>query len=166
MRLLLMRHGIAADVGGNITSDATRPLTEEGKTKMHAAVKGLRRCENTVDIIAASPLLRAQQTAQIVRDEYSITDIETWPELELAEYAPLMQRLYTIDLNATLLCVGHEPGLSRLAAQLLTNSPTGFQIAFKKAGLCALEIGYAFDTPYASLLYFLQPKQLRLMGND
>jgi phosphohistidine phosphatase SixA len=33
MRLLLMRHGIAAPLGDGIESDAKRPLTDEGRRK-------------------------------------------------------------------------------------------------------------------------------------
>jgi phosphohistidine phosphatase len=173
MRLLLMRHGIAAPQGDGIETDAERPLNEEGRQKTRAAVQGLLIYEPQLDLIATSPLLRARQTADIVRDRYSKAAYarkaptpQIWPELETADYTGMMQRLYEVDLNAAILCIGHEPGLSRFAAQLLTNSPNGLQLEFKKASVCALELDYFFDTTHATLLYHLTPKQLRLLGRD
>jgi phosphohistidine phosphatase len=173
MRLLLMRHGIAAPLGDGIKSDAQRPLTEEGRQKTRAAVHGLLIYEPQLDFIATSPLLRARQTADIVHDRYSKSGYarkapspQIWPELESADYTGMMQRLNEVDLNATILCTGHEPGLSRFAAQLLTGSPDGLQVEFKKASVCALELDYAFDTPHATLLYHMTPKQLRLLRRD
>jgi phosphohistidine phosphatase len=165
MRLLLMRHGLAAPREEWHGDDAARPLTEAGWRKTRAAVKGLRLCEPKLDAIASSPLLRARQTAELARDEYSQQHaLQIWPELEQADYSRLMTRLYETDLNATLLLVGHEPGLSRFVVRFLTNSPDRFVLDFKKAAVCALEVDYAFDTPYATLLYHLTPRQLRAMA--
>jgi phosphohistidine phosphatase len=168
-----MRHGIAAPFGNGVQTDAQRPLTEEGLQKTRAAAQGLQICESQLDFIASSPLLRARQTADIVRDQYSRSvsarkapSPQIWPELETADYTGMMRRLHEVDLNATILCTGHEPGLSRFVAQLLTASPDGLQMEFKKAAVCALELDYAFDAPHATLLYHLAPKQLRLLGRD
>jgi phosphohistidine phosphatase len=173
MRLLLMRHGIAAPLGDGIESDAKRPLTDEGRQKTRAAVHGLLIYEPQLDLIASSPLLRARQTADIVRDRYSKSGYartaplpQIWPELETADYAGMMQRLHDTDADATVLCTGHEPGLSRFVAQLLTGSPDSLQLEFKKASVCALHLDNAFDTPSATLLYHLTPKQLRLLRRD
>lgn len=173
MRLLLMRHGIAAPLGDNIESDAKRPLTDEGRQKTRAAVHGLLIYEPQLDLIASSPLLRARQTADIVRDRYlksgyarNAPSPQIWPELESADYTGMMQRLNDVELNATVLCAGHEPGLSRFASQLLTGSPDGMQLEFKKAAVCALELDCTYETPHAMLLYHLTPKQLRLLRRD
>jgi phosphohistidine phosphatase len=172
MRLLMMRHGIAAPLGDGVESDAQRPLSDEGRQKTRAAAQGLLIYEPQLDLIASSPLLRARQTADIVRDRYSKiacarkASPQIWPELETAGYTGMMQRLQNVDPNATVLCTGHEPGLSRFVAQLLTGSPDGLQVEFKKASVCALELDYAFDTPHATLLYHLTPKQLRLLRRD
>jgi phosphohistidine phosphatase SixA len=61
--------------------------------------------------------------------------------------------------------VGHEPGLSGLAALLLTGSVTGASIALKKGGMIALETGQLLRGGAAnpSLLWHVTPRQLRRM---
>jgi phosphohistidine phosphatase len=156
MRLLLMRHGIAADRETWTQSDALRPLTSQGETKTRRAVFGLKNIQSQIDILASSPLLRARQTAEVVQGEYS-TEIQTWSELEHADFQPLMKRLKTLPRDSVVLCVGHEPGLSRFVAQCLTGSARGLELEWKKAGVCALEI----NDGRATLLYLLTPRQLR-----
>jgi phosphohistidine phosphatase len=166
MRLFLMRHGIAADIGGEITSDSLRPLTAEGRSKTEQAAAGLLRIEPRIDLIATSPLLRARQTAEIVLGAYRAIanpTMEPWPELEYADPADVVARLRRVTAERVLL-VGHEPGFSRLAAQLLTGSPTGFNLEFKKAAVCALEIEPDGDNKSAIMLWHATPAQLRLMG--
>ena len=168
MRLLLMRHGIAADLDDKIKSDAERPLTSEGKEKTAQVAAGLRACGIVPDLIATSPLLRAVQTAKIVRtvddEEESAPQMETWEELEHADYPDVLQRLKQVASVDTVLLVGHEPGMSRLATHLLTGSEPGFAVDFKKAGICAIDLSSLQDAvPTATLLWHATPKQLRLM---
>ena len=169
MRLLLMRHGIAAPIGGKIRTDAERPLTEEGQEKTEQVAQGLVAMGEKFDLIATSPLLRALETAEIVQKVYAASGakprFETWSELEHSHLTELQTRLSDVENLNTFLLVGHEPGFSRLTAQLLTGSPTGLMMDFKKAGVCALEIApfSASDAPRATLLWYAISKQLRLM---
>lgn len=169
MRLLLMRHGIAADVGGSIRTDEERPLTEEGRQKTAEIAAGLLASGERIGLIATSPLLRAMQTAEIMRAACTEAKgqpkprLETWPELEHADAAALRKHLGKLKAPTSALLVGHEPGMSRFAAQLLTGSPTGLSLEFKKAGICALELPDPPGQPdaRATLLWHATPKQLR-----
>ena len=163
MILLLMRHGIAAEREFWKRDDALRPLTEIGKQKTREAARGLSTRVARVDLIASSPLLRASQTAEIARDFYNEAKMETWDELENAEYSALCARLCKVPDDATALLIGHEPGLSTFASSLIggTNS---LPRAWKKAGVCALEFDYAFDCPYATLKWYATPKTLRALA--
>lgn len=167
MRLYLMRHGIAAEIGGEIKTDAERPLTPEGHAKTQQATAGVLRCGIEPELIATSPLLRAHQTAEIVNKACRSLGVkpafETWPELVDAEYSGLLSRLQNLDAEAVLL-VGHEPGLSHFASQLLTGSPTGLAIELKKASLCAIDLEIGAGSVAATLLWHAPPRQLRLMG--
>jgi len=166
MNLYLLRHGIAADIGGEITSDALRPLTAEGRDKTGQVAAGLLRSEVKLDLIATSPLLRARQTCEIVLNTYrSIANptMEVWPELEYAEFPGILARLKQCTADNVMI-VGHEPGFSRLAVQLLTGSPTGFILDFKKAAVCAIELQSDRDGFLATLLWHAAPRQLRLAG--
>src|SRR4051812_45120636 len=74
MQLLIIRHGIAED--GTGVDDALRALTEEGKLKMKEAAAGLRDLVETIDVIGASPLLRAQQTAEMIAKAYGAMPVQ------------------------------------------------------------------------------------------
>src|SRR5262245_32744129 len=67
MELYFLRHGVAADVGPEGGGDAGRPLTVEGIAKIKEEARGLRRLGVRPDIVLTSPLVRARQTAEIVR---------------------------------------------------------------------------------------------------
>jgi phosphohistidine phosphatase len=167
MKLFLMRHGIAADIDGEAHDDASRPLTQQGQAKTRQAANGLLRSHPRLGLIASSPLLRARQTAEIVQQVYRVTPtgaaLQVWDELEQATYPDLVARVRAAEIEDILL-VGHEPGLSRFASQLLTGSPTGMVINFKKAAICALEVDPAAGDIAAILLWYAAPRQLRLMG--
>ena len=170
MRLLLMRHGIASPLDDKIRSDAERPLTPEGRDKTQEVARGLLAFGEEFDLMATSPLKRALQTAEIVRQVYADskmkTRLEIWPELEHAQPAALVERLQELEGAETVLLIGHEPGLSRFASQLLTASPDGLSLEFKKAGVCALEIQTLVHEQSATLLWHLTPRQLRLIGKQ
>jgi len=67
--LYFFRHGIALDKEDpSVTTDAARPLTEDGIRKTRAAAEGLKRMEIPFDRILTSPWLRAIQTASILAE--------------------------------------------------------------------------------------------------
>jgi len=66
MEVLLIRHAIAEprpDEGGNQPDDRLRELTSKGRKRMKRGVKGLAKTVPTINVLASSPLVRAQQTA-------------------------------------------------------------------------------------------------------
>ena len=63
MELLVIRHGSAEDAGRGVV-DSHRALTDAGRKEMKEVSAGLATIVETLDVIAASPLVRAQQTAQ------------------------------------------------------------------------------------------------------
>ena len=184
MQLLFMRHGIAAARDEAMGNDADRPLTEEGILRTQEAGAALRACGVKLDLIVASPLLRAVQTAEIVRDVYTTRGtrsrkklvaprLETWPELERAEFDTLQPRFQELSPLETALLIGHGREVSRLIARLLTGSERGMSIDLRKAGICALDISarVSFEVdcepdlnPLVTLLWHAGPTQLRLMS--
>src|SRR5688572_30194325 len=121
MKLLLLRHGPAGDRktwAAEGKSDALRPLTAKGRRKTERAAAGLVRALPSIDRVASSPLKRARQTAEIAAARYGLK-----PELveELAQdsdVSRLVKKLASFPPFQTVALVGHEPGLSRLAAAL------------------------------------------------
>ena len=170
MNLYLLRHGIATprnDPGAE--SDSDRPLTAQGMKRMRKAAKGLRRLRIPFDAVLTSPLARARQTAQIVADGLDLGDrLE-----ELAALAPdasvqdLFSSLKPYKDRAHLLLVGHEPFLSTIMSHVLTrDEKRSIAVAFKKGGICRVEIDAMPPDTAGTLHWLLTPKQLRALGAD
>ena len=163
MRLVVIRHAIAEDretFAATGRDDASRPLTDDGKRKMRRAARGLRHLLPALETIVASPLTRAHETAEIVRDEYGLQRIQTAPELEpdgpLAAVVEALAR-YSGELIAI---VGHEPQLSRLVTFLVAGiDRSGLEL--KKGGVCLLEFDGHPRAGAGELLWAARPSMLR-----
>ena len=82
IEICFFRHGIALDrEDPGVTSDAARPLTDEGMRKTRAAAEGLKRMDAGFDRILTSPWLRASQTAAILSEVLSLAAPEEMAEL-------------------------------------------------------------------------------------
>lgn len=67
MQLYVMRHGQTHwNVQNRVCGKTDTPLTEEGIRQAHAAATAMQ--PGSIDLIIASPLQRAQQTAHIISD--------------------------------------------------------------------------------------------------
>lgn len=172
MLLYVMRHGVAVERGDpDFPDDSRRPLTPDGRRKSRAAARGLRRLKPEIDLICTSPLPRALQTAEIVAAELRLGLPALRQTAALAPGAPRGDLFR--ELNAAgagdaavrgILVVGHEPDLSNLVAQLLTGDADGLDLAMKKAAIAALDVPSLPPVERATLLWFLQPRQLRAIG--
>ncbi len=157
-----MRHGPALSREDWAQDDALRPLSKAGRKKTRRAARGLKYLCPRVDSIAASPLLRARQTAKIARQELEVEpETQAWPELALllaedAGLAPLVARLQAAASTCTLL-VGHEPGCSRLLSLLLCGDTEAMRFNWKKAAVACLEL----EGERAVLQWLASPKLLR-----
>lgn len=141
MELWLVRHANAESVSAD-GSDERRALDAEGRAQFARSVAGLERLGVSFDRILFSPLLRAQETAEILQ---TVCTGECEAVLELAEPPTdaLMERVLRIDTDHTAL-VGHEPWLSQLAAWLMFGwrvydaGPAARVLALEKGGVVHL----------------------------
>jgi phosphohistidine phosphatase len=130
---------------------------------MKAAARGLRELVPDIDLLATSPFTRAAQTAAILDSVYG-----GLKEVEIDELAPggspqaFLSWLKRQKAD-TVAVVGHEPGLSRLAAWLLTGAEASF-LTFRKGGAALLELTGPAVPGDAKLLWMLVPSQLRTLG--
>jgi phosphohistidine phosphatase len=167
MHLLIIRHAIAEDRDEFATTgqpDEERPLTPEGKRRMRRNARGLRETAPEIAVLASSPLVRAGQTAEIVRDEYQLDDIETIEPLRPEKHPrELLDWLAKHPVDATVAVVGHDPHLGNLATWCLAGLAEPM-VAIKKGGAALVE----FDTKPAAkkgrLLWVLTPAQLRALA--
>lgn len=78
MNIFVMRHGQAAP---EASSDALRPLTEQGKEEVSLMARWLAPQVKQFDLVLVSPYVRAQQTWQQVAKDIPARQIETCAEL-------------------------------------------------------------------------------------
>jgi phosphohistidine phosphatase len=163
MKVYIFRHGEALSKGDRaVSSDADRPLVEEGIRRSRQAVEGFSKLGITIEAIFTSPWLRAKQTAAIAADVLGLTD-HLFEMEELAgdhSIEDVMNALTKHSSSKDIMLVGHNPQLSDLAAYLLSLS-TGMQIDLKKSGMCAVEVERIPPKKPGTLLWMMSPKQLR-----
>ncbi len=166
MKLFLIRHGIASQrLGGAVMNDSQRPLTEEGVAETRLVASAIRKLGIKPDLILASPLVRAQQTAEIFADVIGIPhSLQTCEALSPGGTASdLYKALKGHKALESVFLVGHEPDMGRLAATLLWAGPE-LDIPFKKAGICRIDISSLPPTAPGTLKWFITPKLALLMA--
>jgi len=137
MKLFLVRHGHAA----SDPDDTQRRLSTRGteSTRRVAAFLRTSGALAGVQAIWHSPLVRARQTAELLRRELGLKA----PVLETAGLRPDDDPVTVADrldrLDQIVMIVGHEPHLAALATLLVhgAQSPVGFVV--KKSSILALE---------------------------
>jgi len=166
MEIYFLRHAIAVERGEGDFSDEERPLTEKGRQKMVAAIGGIRQLDLKIDALLSSPLVRAVQTAELLREHLPYAGALEIAE-ELKPETPLASLLRRIgEQNAErIVLVGHEPSLSSWIRDLLGCVPQA-SLQLKKGGLCRLDLERASESTSSRLIYLLQPRHLRAMGRQ
>jgi phosphohistidine phosphatase len=166
VRLLVIRHGPAGDReawAAEGRDDRLRPLTPDGKKEMRQVSKGLATLVPGIDLIAASPLVRALQTAEIVAEEYGSESVTVEALAPGNDPDKLVRWLGKQQSAGTVALVGHEPDLSTLVCYLLTGKRSSF-LTLKKSGAGLLELD---DSPKAgnpNLEWLLGPRVLRRLA--
>jgi phosphohistidine phosphatase len=164
--LYLIRHGIAAERGTYLDDDE-RPLTEEGHRKTRKIAKQLYELNLRFELILTSPLVRAQQTAEILQTERLSSHREVNPELAPGGRCDRwLQWLETWQQsqsqNGSLALVGHEPDLSQWAEQLIGTRAPG-RLILKKAGIIGLKLPQAKQALANSELFWLTAPKFFLL---
>jgi phosphohistidine phosphatase len=166
MKIYIVRHGIAQErLGPGVTTDAQRPLTDEGRDETRLVAHALKRLGIKADMIVTSPLVRARQTAEIIndviggKDDLKVTDTLAPGGEPAAVYKYLRQFNHADEI----FCVGHEPDVGRLTGALIWAGP-GVEIPFKKAGVCRVDIASIPPTMPGTLKWFITPKIATLLA--
>lgn len=167
MQLLVIRHGIAEDAetfAATGKGDSLRPLTKAGRRKMKEAAAGLREIVDTVDVLAASPLVRAQQTAEIVAKAYDDMAVTTVEALSPGSHpSRIVDWLEEHALAEVVAVVGHEPHLGMLVTWLMTEHRDS-RVAMSKGGAALLEFSSHVKARDGTLHWLLTGSQLRRIG--
>jgi phosphohistidine phosphatase len=165
LELYIVRHAIAAEPGPKYPDDRTRPLTAEGIKRFKETVRGLVSLDVELDVILTSPLVRAEQTAALLRD-----GMKKPPPVEVNEaLAPGGKFATLVDAvtrqvrrhRRRVALVGHQPDLGDVTARWL--GARG-QVEFRKGAVCALEVDGATPGGPATLRWLLPPRVLRRLA--
>ena len=168
MELLIVRHAIAVEreeFAATGRPDGDRPLTDYGRRRMRKNARGIHRIAPRLDVVGASPYLRAADTARIVAETSGVERLETIDALT-PDHHPrdLLPWLSQQDPGATVAVVGHEPHLGALVTWLV-GGRDGVNAEFKKGGACLLRFDGRIDAGTAVLQWMLTPAQLRAIAD-
>jgi phosphohistidine phosphatase len=127
MNLILWRHAEAED---QAASDMVRQLTGRGVKQAQAAAKWLKSRIDDNAVFLVSPATRTIQTMEAYGDQYRVMK-------ELAPGAGAQTVLDVVEwprgIAETVVVVGHQPTLGRVAASLMTGHEADWTM--KKAGI-------------------------------
>jgi phosphohistidine phosphatase len=156
----LLRHG-KAEVATPGLNDSDRRLTKKGREEISAAGRWIASQELRFDLIAASPLVRAQETAAIIAETLGEKDrVVTWKVLVPGGNTDTVCRLIGKhkDVQAILL-VSHEPLLSALISRIITGEDSA-AIAMTKGALAKIRNFSARLSPTGELHWLMTAAQM------
>lgn len=133
MKLYLVQHAKAASE----QVDPQRPLTEEGRSdiqKVAAFIKPLNLC---VDYLWHSEKKRSDQTAEVLAEVIKVKTHTARDGLGPNDDVKALKD-ELVSSGGDIMLVGHLPFLSKLASLLLVGSESANTVAFKNAGIVAL----------------------------
>jgi phosphohistidine phosphatase len=158
MNLYLMRHADAGLPRPNPTLDAKRGLIKDGKDQCILMARVLSALKVQVDVVVASPLKRALQTAQFVATELGFDGmVEVSPALKPdAGYADFQKLMAKYSELEGVLAVGHNPSLFQFLGKLCTGNG-GANLRMRKASVARVDL----DRHPPQLQWLIDPRMAR-----
>ena len=147
--------------------DDDRPLTPEGIHKFRIAARGLKEVAPRLERIISSPLIRARQTAEILRDAVA-PDLELVIEPHLepgGDFGATAKALLAYS-EETIAVVGHEPHVSGFTAYLLSGPDQHASLLFKKGAAALVTFPGRLQPGAGTLQWLMQPGALRAVARD
>jgi phosphohistidine phosphatase len=161
--LYLVRHAIADSRDpARWPDDSQRPLTDKGIARFRRAARGLHRLVPEVDVVLSSPYTRAWQTAEILEQEAGWPAPERCHALEPGRLPAGALDVLKPEISSVVL-VGHEPYLSRLASLLLSEKEYAARIDLKKGAVIRLDCVNGPRPGGAVLRWSATPRMLRAL---
>lgn len=160
MILGLLRHGIAEEAGERTGHrDEPRRLTDDGRQRIAREARGIRHLDLEIDRVLTSPLIRCEETAQIVADACGWevrNDQRLRPGLDVDTLFDVL--LEYPDARGLIVC-GHQPDMAQLVGDLIG----GGDVEFKKGAMAIVEL--ADMRPRGGILRgHYPPQMLRRLG--
>ena len=156
MEVYFIRHGIAAE-RGTYADDEQRPLIAKGKVKTAKVAERLLATGLKFDLILSSPLVRADRTAEILKQAGLSKAIETFtplkPDGAISEWLEWLESYQRENPKAKIALVGHQPDLGEWIEMLIWGNVKN-QLVLKKAGVIGLKLP-DIGTPISRSTLFL-----------
>lgn len=166
--LLLMRHAKSSWSDESL-DDHDRPLDPRGERAASLMGAFLGQRDEAVDLVLCSTAVRARQTLERVARLVALPEPTFERGLYLASGGELLGRLRRLPAEmASVLLIGHNPGLAELAESIAGRGPSEdldlLARKFPTGALAILEIGRGgwsgLRPGSASLEHFILPKHL------
>jgi phosphohistidine phosphatase len=167
-RLMLLRHAKAVPPEDGL-ADRDRPLADKGERAMAAVGAWAAERGLLPDLVLCSTSARTRQTLALILPPLKQPDVRFEETLYLVDAPALLQRLRRVAADrASVMVVGHNPGLHELAMALMQSGagaagrrlkesmPTGALAVFELDGSWP-----SLDRGSARLVAFVTPKELR-----
>jgi phosphohistidine phosphatase len=156
MELWLVRHAVAAERDEFQGPDSERPLTDKGRRRFREFCEWLAEQAEMPQVIIASPLVRAAETAALLAKTAGLKKSEVIASEFLAPGADLASLLRFVRDNPAeiVALVGHEPDMGHYLSELVG----GGEFAFGKGFIAAVEFASAPAAGAGHLRWFVGPK--------
>lgn len=156
VELLVLRHAHAGDSATWEQPDELRPLTEKGRHQAERVGRLLAAAAYVPEVVLASPLVRARETAEIVAD---LLGIPVRLERRLGEMVdlPILEQILDDAGNpARPVIVGHDPDFSELVSELV-----GAPVPMRKGALARIDVERPLAPGAGELRWLVPPDLLR-----
>ena len=167
--LTLLRHA-KSGWDDPVARDFDRPLNAKGRRAAALMGRHLRGLSLAFDHVVASPAVRVMETVAEVEGGYGRALAPAWDKRAyLASSAMLLDLVRETDAaHASLLLVGHNPGLEELVLELVPDLPGGLRDSVEEKYPTATLAEMTFDVARwadvapggATLVRFVRPRDL------
>jgi len=155
MQLFIVRHAPAEELA---RTDADRELTPKGRRLFREFALKVMKPDHAPQLILHSPLVRAVQTAEILREVIGLNrekmrvDARLGPGVSASQLASVAADFR----EERIAVVGHNPDVSHCTSQLIG----GGSIEFKKGSIACLDFFDIVSPQLGRLVWFMSPKLL------
>jgi phosphohistidine phosphatase len=159
MDFYLIRHAEAQPLGaGGIKDDAERPLTDKGHAQCEKLAAALERQGVRLEHLVTSPLLRARQTAEALRENFASPApvLHTCAQLAPGGKRRKLTRFLRELGGQSVAIVGHAPDINDYAVWLIGSKKAQLELA--KAGVACIHFADELDNGEGVLTWMVTPQ--------
>ena len=173
MELFILHHGETSKRLSR-SGGLNRPLTYTGTTEIKSIADSIRKLRIKIDLILTSPLSSCKQTGEIINDLFKkripiIICNDLKPEGELLDF---YNKISKYKDTSAILIVGHEPYLSSMINDIISNNAdtdrnynkNNNNIILKKAGVARIKITSTVPKLKGELRWLLTPRILKKLS--